>query len=67
MYAKLDPESLDSLIAYKTDLKKVILNLQGSGEPTEWQSDNFPLYNISGLRKSNRNAEIVNYTNYYLN
>ena len=67
IYAKLDPDSLDSLPAYKTELKKVILNLQGSGEPTEWQNDNFPLYNISGLRKSNRNAEITKYMNYYSN
>ena len=39
--------------------------MQSSGNQTEWQCENFLLHNIKGLRKSERNVEIVNYTQYY--
>ena len=65
IYQKLCPKSLASLNAYKTKLKKVLIDMQGSGNQTEWQCENFLLHNIKGLRKSERNVEIVNYTQYY--
>ena len=65
IYEKLCPKSLDSLNAYKIKLKKVLLDVQSSGNQTEWQGENFLLHNIKGLRKSERNIETVNYTEYY--
>ena len=50
IYNELDPESLFSLDVYKAKIKQLLLNLQGNGVQTEWLNENFPLYNISGLR-----------------
>ena len=62
IYEKLSPKSLNSLNAYKFKLRKVLLDVQSSGNQTEWQSENFLLHNIKGLRKSERNTVTVNYT-----
>ena len=41
-------------ITAKNVIKKQLLVIQGSGEPEEWLTQNFPLHNIIGLRKSTR-------------
>ena len=48
---KLVQRSLYSLNFYKSSIKQHILNVHSLGTE-EWQSDNFLLYNINGLRKS---------------
>ena len=48
----LPPASNLNIKTYRAKLKLLLLNLQSSGDPCEWQNDNFPLYNIKGLRKS---------------
>ena len=48
------PTSILSVNAYKTNLKRLLLDIQNKGDRNEWQSDNFLLYNINGLRKSER-------------
>ena len=48
----LPPVSSLNIKTYRAKLKLELLNLQSSGEPCEWQNSNFPLYNITGLRKS---------------
>ena len=47
---------------YKSNIKHVLLTIQGSGVAAEWEPSNFPLYNIHRLRKSciERGA-VVNY------
>ena len=40
---------------YKKDVRKALIKYQSSGDPEEWQSGNFLLFNIPGLRKSPRN------------
>ena len=50
---------------YKNDVKKSILVKQGGGNTAEWQNDNFPLFDIQGLRRSNvKHRTAVNYTEY---
>ena len=48
----LSPSSYLTIKAYKDNIKRVLISSQGSGSESEWQPDNFPLYNIKGLRKS---------------
>ena len=48
----LPPVSSLNIKTYRAKLKVALLNLQSSGVPCEWQNENFPLYNIKGLRKS---------------
>ena len=36
----------------KNTTKHVILPIQGSGMPAEWETNNFPLNNIRGLQSS---------------
>ena len=48
------PTALLSINAYKNNVKRFLLQLQGRGDVDEWQADNFLLYNIQGLRKSIR-------------
>jgi len=43
-----------SINAYKTRVKRYILEQQCSGDENDWLAENFLLYQISGLRKSNR-------------
>ena len=50
----MTPSALLSMKAFKTNVKRVLLELQGRGDAVEWQADNFLIYNISGLRKSAR-------------
>ena len=40
---------------YKKDVRKALVKYQSSGDAEEWQSGNFLLFNIPGLRKSPRN------------
>ena len=58
----LSPASFVTLKAYKKNIKQALLLKQKSGDPNEWQNDNFVLYNIPGLRKSNTQRERVIYT-----
>ena len=45
--------SFISIRLYKNNVKKALLSLQSSGDPCEWQNNNFALYDIKGLRRSN--------------
>ena len=49
--------SLVSLASIKKSLKSSLIKIQSSGDPEEWQAENFKLYNITGLRKSQRNQK----------
>ena len=40
--------------AYKYDIGAYLHNVQSSGNSTEWLAENFKLYNVVGLRKSER-------------
>ena len=40
--------------AYKNSIKRNLLRLQSHGEPNEWEACNFPLYSITGRRRSSR-------------
>ena len=51
--------SLLTISCYKTNVKDFLLKIQSGSDPTNWQNSNFPLYNITGLRKS----DITNRTN----
>ena len=48
----LSLESFLTISCYKTNVKNVLLNIQNGSDPIIWQNSNFPLYNITGLRKS---------------
>ena len=48
----LSPASLANIASYKNNIKRSLLSIQTSGDTCEWQNNNFPLYNIPGLRKS---------------
>ena len=51
------------ILKYKNDIKYSILTNQGGEDAAEWEIDNFPLFNIKGLRMSNVNYRgAVNYT-----
>ena len=45
---------LVSKASIKTTVKRTLITIQSSGNTEEWQAENFKLYNISGLRKSQR-------------
>ena len=45
---------LVSKVSIKTTVKRTLITIQSSGNTEEWQAENFKLYNISGLRKSQR-------------
>ena len=58
----LSPASFVSIASYKNNVKQSLLVIQGSGDSCDWQNNNFPLYNISGLRKScTANRNIIDY------
>ena len=59
--SNLSKVSSPSLKSYKTNLKNVLLENQGHGSPNEWEYKNFLIYNITGLRKSQRNNKVVDY------
>ena len=61
--SKLSKVSSPSLKSYKIDLKNILLDNQGHGSLSEWEYKNFLIYNIAGLRKSQRNNEVVDYAN----
>ena len=42
-----------SLKAYKNNVKHALLTAQSSGDINIWNNENFVLFNIKGLRKSN--------------
>ena len=44
-----------SILSFKNCTKRLLTNIQSSGDLEEWQTENFKLYNIPGLRRSNRN------------
>ena len=58
----LSLSSFVSLKSYKNNVKRALLIKQSSGDFNEWQTDNFVLYNTSGLRKSNIQRERILYT-----
>ena len=41
-----------SIKLYKKNLRQTLINIQSSGEQCDWLNNNFLLYNIDGLRKS---------------
>ena len=49
------PPTLFNSKIYKKDGRKALIKYQSSGDAEEWQSGNFLLFNIPGLRKSPRN------------
>ena len=59
------PESFVTLKAYKENLKKTIRLIQEDGDAVEWQNENFVLYNLDGLRRSELQRERVNYTTFF--
>ena len=40
----------------KSNIKRVLREIQANGDSVEWQANNFKLYNIQGPRKSKRIA-----------
>ena len=59
----LSPGSFANIASYKNNLKRSLLSIQNSGVSCEWKNDNFPLYNIQGLRKSQvQYRNIIDYT-----
>ena len=50
----MTPTSLFSIKLFKNSSKRLLLKLQSNGDSDEWQSDNFLLFRIRGLRKSYR-------------
>ena len=60
-YKELGNTNLNS---YKRSLKTYLLELQSSGDPSEWQPYNFRLAYLPGLRNSNRIKKqlVTNYT-----
>ena len=61
----LSPASFANLASYKNNLKQSLLSIQNSGISCEWKNDNFLLYNIPGLRKSQ--AQYRNVIDYFDN
>ena len=62
MNENLSPASFISLKAYRKNVKQALLIKQSSGDADEWRTDNFVLYNTTGLRKSKSQRERVIYT-----
>jgi exonuclease III len=50
----LSPTSLLSIKALRGNIKRTLLDIQKRGDFNEWQSENFILFNIKGLRQSSR-------------
>ena len=46
-----------SKLSLKNRVKKCLLNIQKSGDNDEWESANFKLTSLAGLRRSKRIAE----------
>ena len=61
----LSPASFKTLKAYKINIKQALLGRQGDGDINEWQTDNFVLYDTSGLRKSSTDRDRVIYTAFF--
>ena len=61
----LSPTSFVTLKAYKTDIKEALLVRQFDGDASKWHTNNYVLYNTSGLRKSNTDKKRVNYTAFF--
>ena len=61
----LSPESFKTIKAYKRNVKQALLIRQGDGDVNEWETNNFVLYNTSGLRKSNVDRELVIYNAFF--
>ena len=40
--------------AFKNNVKRMLLDIQNKGESDQWQANNFLLFTIAGLRKSER-------------
>ena len=58
----LSPASYITIKAYKNNIKSAILTRQGDGDEVKWQTLNFPLNSIQGLRKSKTSYRLhVNY------
>ncbi|HIF15425.1 MAG TPA: hypothetical protein EYQ86_08985 [Bacteroidetes bacterium] len=53
----ITPISVQSVKAFKSECKRAILNLQKEGCDNDWSENSFLLFNISGLRKSNRTVK----------
>ena len=53
------PAACLSMNIFKRNVKNSLLKHQSSGENDEWQANNFPLFNITGLRRSNRIIEQI--------
>ena len=49
------PPTLFNAKVYKKYVPKALIKYQSSGDAEEWQSGNFLLFNIPGLRKLPRN------------
>ena len=52
------PPTLFNAKIYKKYIRKALIKYQSSGDAEEWQSGNFLLSNIPGLRKSPRNLTL---------
>ena len=61
----ISPESFLTLKSYKKNVKQALLLKQKSGVADEWQSDNFILHNIPGLRISRTRRDPVIYTEFF--
>ena len=48
------PPTLFSILPYKSNVTRMLLDVQARGDSNEWEAGNFLLYNISGLRRSSR-------------
>ena len=48
----ISPSSFLSAKLYRKNIKDALLLNQNNGHPTEWETANFPISNIHGLRKS---------------
>ena len=56
-----------SIKTFKTNVKKESLSRQSSGETCEWHHNNFVIYNIDGLRKSQASYRVnVDYNFQYI-
>ena len=58
----LPPASFITIKCYKTNVKEALLSTQSGDDLINWDNKNFPLYNISGIRKSRlANRPDINY------
>ena len=54
----ITPPTLLNAKIYKKDIRKALMKYQSSGDTKEWQSGNFLLFDIPGLRKSPKNLTL---------